>query len=88
MNACELLDQSILCRRATEPLTNLTETTLGAFEAPVLYQIDLINGPPDVAFFGGFVLFCTTWPVAAANICIPLGIGFLYEWWTQVSAGW
>ena len=88
MNACELLDQGIWCRKVSEPLTNVTEASLGAFNAPVLYQIDLINGPPDVAFFGGFVLFCSTWPAATAFICVPLAIGFVYEWWTQVSAAW
>jgi len=27
-------------------------------------------------------------PVAAAHVCVPLAIGFVYEWWTQVSAAW
>ena len=88
VNACELLDQSKWCRKVAEPLTNVTEATVGAFNVPVLYQMDLITGDPDVAFFGGFVLFCTTWPVAAAHVCVPLAIGFVYEWWTQVSAVW
>ena len=88
MNACELLDQSIWCHKAAEPLKNVTETTIGAFNVPVLYKMDLITGDPDVAFFGGLALFCTTWPVAAAHVCVPLAIGFLYEWWTQVSAVW
>ena len=88
MNACELLDQSIWCRKAAEPLTNVTEATVGAFNAPLLFQIDLITGDPNTAFFGGLVLFCTTWPVAAAHICVPLAIVFVYEWWTQVSAAW
>ena len=55
MNACELLDQSIWCRKAAEPLTNVTEATVGAFNAPLLFQIDLITGDPNTAFFGGLV---------------------------------
>ena len=44
MNACELLDQSIWCRKAAEPLTNVTEATVGAFNAPLLYKIDIQQG--------------------------------------------
>ena len=50
--------------------------------------MEMITGDPDVAFFGGLALFCTTWPVAAAHVCVPSAIGFVYEWWTQVSAVW
>ena len=48
----------------------------------------MITGDPDVAFFGGFALFCTTWPVAATHVCVPLAKGLVCEWWTQVSAVW
>ena len=88
MNACELLDQSIWCRKAAEPLTNVTEAAVGSFNVPLLYQLDLITGEPGAAFFGGFVLFCSTWPAATAHICVPLAIGCVYEWWNQVSAVW
>jgi len=48
----------------------------------------MITCEPDVVFFCGFALFCTTWPVSATHVCVPLVIGFVYEWWTQVSAVW
>jgi len=88
VNACDLLDvsmhASVFCHKASETSGSIVE----AFNPPVLYQMEMITGDPDVAFFGGLALFCTTWPVAAAHVCVPLAIGFVYEWWTQVSAVW
>ena len=88
IDGCDLLGvdrhTSVFCHKVSENVGGVYE----AFNPPILYQMEMITGDPDVAFFGGLALFCTTWPVAAAHVCVPLAIGFLYEWWTQVSAVW
>ena len=73
MNACELLDQSIWCRKVAEPLTNVTEATVGAFNVPVLYQMDLITGDPNVAFFGGLALFWTNMACGCSTCLCSVG---------------
>ena len=44
---------------------------------------------PDNNFFQR--LFFLNSPVhfpPSEKVCVPLAIGFVYEWWTQVSAAW
>ena len=43
---------------------------------------------PEITLFAGMALMCTTWPVAFAHVCIPIGVGVVYNWFEQVFNLW
>ena len=57
MNACDLLDvsmhASVFCHKASETSGSIVE----AFNPPVLYQMEMITGDPEVVIYSGMALF-------------------------------
>jgi hypothetical protein len=45
----------------------------------------MITADTGNALMGGFSLYCSTFP-AAAPVCIPMAIGFIYEWFNLTFA--
>ena len=57
VNACDLLDvsmhASVFCHKASETSGSIVE----AFNPPVLYQMEMITGDPEVVIYSGMALF-------------------------------
>ena len=58
------------------------ETSLKSY-VETTSTIGLINADDGTALMSGFTLYCSTFP-AAAPVCIPMAIGFVYQWFDQV----
>ena len=91
IDGCDILDvsqnASIFCNR-------LSETGGAAIESMNYgpwFTANLITGAnenPEATLFIGMVMMCTTWPVAFAHVCIPIGAGIMYTWFTEVFHLW
>lgn len=45
--------------------------------------VGLIGAEEGTAFMGGLAMFCSTLP-GTQFICVPMAVGFAYEWFTMV----
>ena len=91
IDGCDILDisqtTSLFCHQVSESGGAAVE----AFNPPVLYQASLVTSSyenPEVTLFAGMALMCTTWPVAFAHVCIPIGVGIVYTWIENVIHLW
>lgn len=91
INGCDILDisqtTSIFCNRLSETGGDVVEF----INPPVLYTANLITESdvnPEITLFAGMALMCTTWPIAFAHVCIPIGVGVVYNWFEQVFNLW
>jgi hypothetical protein len=90
INGCDLLGvekhASLFCHKVGEATGGVVE----AFNPPILYQMNMITGDPEVVIYAGMALMCQTWPVGFAHVCIPIGIGIVYNWVeaTLLGLGW
>ena len=48
-------------------------------------SIGLVTADNSNLLFGGFSLFCATLP-GTQFICVPMAVGFVYEWFDQTIA--
>jgi hypothetical protein len=88
INGCDVLSverhTSVLCHKVSEKLGPVYE----AFNPPVLYQMNMITGDPEIVIYAGMALMCTTWPVGFAHVCIPIYAALTYNWFEQVFHIW
>ena len=88
INGCDLLGvekhASLFCHKVGEA----TGAVVEAFNPPILYQMNMITGDPEVVIYAGMALMCTTWPVGFAHVCIPIAAALTYNWFEQVFHLW
>ena len=88
INGCDVLaverNTSVFCHMVSEKLGPVYE----AFNPPILYQIEMITGDPEIVIYAGMALMCTTWPVGFAHVCIPIGAAMAFNWFQQVFHIW